>query len=116
MASIAIVFSVVAFAFTWLGLTRYVRKKAMLSLAVRLGFEYSDRILPASFPSTQEPFDKLSLTWNVMRGQRKAIEVVVFDSIFGQGRGIFRTCIAVRTAIDPFPKDEQMLGNVMQSS
>jgi hypothetical protein len=51
-----------------------------------------------------------------MRGQRKAIEVVVFDSIFGQGRGIYRTCIAVRTAIDPFPKDEQMLGNVMQSS
>jgi hypothetical protein len=116
MLAIAVVAGVLAIAFIWFKLIRSVRDRSMRSLASTLGFQYMDRALPACFPSDAEPFDKISLTWNVLRGIRKDIEIVVFDGIFGEGRGIYRTYIAARTTKDPFPKDESVLDNVLQSA
>ena len=116
MFGIAAGLGVLAIAFGWIGLMRSVRDRSMRSLAARLGFQYTDRTLPASFPSDCEPFDKIRLVWNVMQGHRNDTTIVVFDGVFGTGRGVYRTFIAVQTPREPFPKDESFLGNVMKSS
>jgi hypothetical protein len=92
-----------------------LRSRSMRSLAARLGFEYMDQNLPDCFPSKADPFDKIQLVWNVLSGKRKNVGIVVFDGLYGAGRGISRTYIAVQTAKNPFPKDESLLGNVLQS-
>jgi hypothetical protein len=116
MFGIAAGLGVLAIAFAWFGLIRSVRDKSMRSLAARLGFQYTDRTLPAGFPSAYEPFDKIRLVWNVMQGRLKDASIVVFDGVFGTGRGVHRTFIAVQTPGVPCPKNESFLGNVMQSS
>lgn len=116
MVAIAVVVGVLAIAFAWFRVLRFFRDKSMRSLAAKFGFQYMDRTLPGCFPSDAEPFDKLSHTWNVLRGIRNNTEIVVFDGIFGGGRGIYRTYIAVQTTKDPFPKDESVLDNVLQST
>jgi len=116
MVPIAIVLGVLAAAFAWFGLMRRGRDRAMLSLASELRFEYMDRTLPESFPRTEEQFNKIRQVWNVIHGQQKATEIIVFDGIFGDGRGVYRTFIAARTPSDPFPRDEGLLGNTLQSS
>jgi hypothetical protein len=115
MVSIAVFVGVLAIAFAWFKLLRSVRDRSMRSLAAKLDFQYMGRTLPDGFPSNAEPFDKISLTWNVLRGVRNDLEILVFDGIFGRGRGIYRTYIAIQTTKDPFPKDESVLDNVLQS-
>jgi hypothetical protein len=75
-----------------------------------------DRALPDCFPSDTEPFANISLKWNILHGMRSNVEIIIFDGIFGQGRGIYRTYIAVQTSKDPFPKSESMLDNVQHAS
>lgn len=88
----------------------------MVSLASELGFEYLDRSLPAKFPRNDEPLSHIRSAWCVIHGQEKEVEIIVFDGIYGEGRGVYRTFIAVQTPNDPFPRDEALLGNTLQSS
>ena len=94
---------------------RVFRDKSMRLLAERLGFQYTDRSLPPSFPAAIEPFDKVKLKWNVLCGQQNGIELVVFDGIFGGGRGVYRTYIAAHTANDPFTNGKSVPDKVFQS-
>jgi len=116
MIAIAVALGVFVVVFTWFALIRLVREKGMRSLASNLAFEYMDRSLPTSFPAGTEPFDKISVSWNVIQGQKNGTAIVVFDSIVGNGRGVYRTFIAVQTTSDPFPRDEELLGNVLHSA
>ncbi len=114
MVTAATILAILVFAFAWFRLLGSLREKAIRSLASKVGFQYTDRTLPSSFPSAQEAFE-IAHAWNVVQGERNGTQMVVFDSVVGRGRGIYRTFIAVRTKVDPFPKDEGLLTNVLWS-
>jgi len=115
MVAIATVIGVLAVGFGWFFLLRFFRDRSMRSLARRLGFQYTNRSFPNDFPSDAEPFNNISLKWNAMSGQRNGIDIVVFDGIFGSGRGIYRTYVAVRSQKYPFPSSDSLLEKVLQS-
>jgi hypothetical protein len=96
-------------------LLRVFRDESMRLLAERLGFQYTGRSLPAAFPAAIEPFDKITLKWNVLCGQQNGIELVVFDGIFGGARGVYRTYIAAHTANDPFTNGKSVPDKVLVS-
>lgn len=114
MVIAATILGFLAFAFTWFGLLLSLREKPIRSLASKAGFDYTDRTLPGSFLSAQEAFE-IKCAWNVIQSERNGSEIIVFDSVCGSGRGIYRTIIAVRTKVDPFSKEEGLLTNVLRS-
>jgi hypothetical protein len=116
MLMTAIVIGFLALAVGSFLLLRRFRDRAMISLASELGFEYLNRTVPTTFPKEDQPFSQIRSVWDVIHGQEKGVEVVVFDGIHGEGRGVYRTFIAVQTPKDPFPRDEARLGNTLQSS
>jgi hypothetical protein len=102
MKSYLVVFAVLAGIF---GLARIVslrRARAMRSLALRKGFQYIGRPLPASFRMTCYPADSLRWAFNVIEGQQNRVPILIFDSIVGEGRGRYCTFIATQTNTNPF--------------
>jgi hypothetical protein len=115
MVAIATVIGILAVGFGWFYLLRFFRDRSMRSLAKRLGFQYTNRSFPSDFPSDAEPFDNISRKWNAMSGRRNGLDIIVFDGIFGGGRGIYRTYVAVRSEKNPFPSTHTLLEKVLQS-
>jgi hypothetical protein len=116
MLTIATVVGILALAFAWVALIRRLRDKAMVSLASELEFEYLDHTVPTTFPSDEKPLSQIRSMWNVIHGQQEGADIVIFDGISGNGRGVYHTFVAVRTPGDPFPRDEALLGNTLRSS
>jgi hypothetical protein len=116
MVGIAAAIGIVGLALSWFFLLRFFRDRSMRFLAQKLGFQYTGRSFPTCFPATAEPFDKIRLKWNAICGRRDGIDIIVFDCIYGTGRGIYRTYIAVRSPQDPFPSGIGILEKVLQSS
>jgi hypothetical protein len=88
----ALVVGIVAMRFT---LRR--RKRNMRLLAAKLGFEFIGDGLPAAFQMDCFPMSEIKLAWNVMEGTRNGLQIVVFDSIIGSGRGRYCTAVACHT-------------------
>lgn len=116
MLIVAAIIGFLAFGIATLVLMRRLRDRAMVSLASELGFTFLNRTLPNTFPREDEPFSQIKSFWDVIHGRQNGMEIIVFDGIYGDGRGVYRTFIAVQTPSNPFPKDEVILGNTLQSS
>ena len=91
------------------------RAQAMRTLAGRWGLHYvgpsfsgwqtsSSRklTLPLSFPNELVQGRPIRQVWNVIEGQQRGLSVLIFDSIIGEGRGMYCTFFACRTEQNPF--------------
>jgi hypothetical protein len=103
------------------GLTRIpymLRARDMRTLATRWGFRYigpsfsgwrtsSSRklTLPLSFPHQPVQGRPIRQVWNVIEGQQSGLSVLIFDSIIGEGRGMYCTFFACQTEENPFGVD-----------
>jgi len=93
----------------------FLRVKSMRALTSRLGFQFTDSPLPASFTMTCYPFDgNLATVWNLIEGQLKGTSVLVFDcTVWGN----YRTFIAVQKEGDPFVREGKLsTGWILQSN
>ena len=91
------------------------RARAMRTLAARWGLRYvgpsfsgwrtsSSRklTLPLSFPHGLVQGRPIRQVWNVIEGQQSGLSVLIFDSILGEGRGMYCTFLACQTEQNPF--------------
>jgi hypothetical protein len=95
------------------------RARAMRSFAASCGFQYIgpsaprwrnaphpmiSPLFPVGFSSVCHPSGKpITHVWNVVKGSRSGVPVLVFDSIVGKGRGSsYCTVIASQTEQNPF--------------
>jgi len=97
------------------------RARSMRALAARWGFQYigpgapnfwgfrsfpkTKLRLPVSFPRVGYPAGGLRQIWNVIEGQQSGVSVLIFDSVVGEGRGMYCTAIACQTKQNPFGID-----------
>jgi hypothetical protein len=102
--------------FAGIGLLYWFRASAMRALALRRGFQYTNgdpplwfrpkdyRPIPTSFRLRGYPVNSISRTWNVIKGEKNGIIILILDSAldFGVRRGRYCTFIAARTDQDPF--------------
>lgn len=98
-------------------LLMFYRAKGMRALATRWGFQYigprASRLfsrslaeisppLPASFPRASYPTHAIRQVWNVIEGQQSGVSVLIFDSIIGEGKGVYCTFVACQSKQNPF--------------
>jgi hypothetical protein len=96
------------------------RARAMRALAARWRFQYLGPSAPkwrtpshlkvrpfstASLSLDWYPASEIRQIWNVVEGQQNGVSVLIFDSIFGEGRGTYCTLIAYQTERNPFGID-----------
>lgn len=74
----------------------------MRSLANKLGFQFIGDGLPAIFQMDCYPMSEIKEAWNVIEGTHKGLQIVIFDSVIGYGRGRYCTAIACQTTENPF--------------
>ncbi len=113
LALLALIFGVIKILYT-------SRARAMRALAAKLGFQYigppasrwrspsSAKIspsLPVSFSLAGYPANEIRQVWNVIEGQESGKSVLIFDSIVGEGKGMYCTFIACQTEQNPFGID-----------
>ncbi len=102
MKGYLIAFALLAGAFGFARTVMFFRARAMRSLALRRGFQFIDRPLPASFRMTCYPADVLKGAFNVIEGQQNRVPILIFDSVIGEGRGRYCTFIATQTDTNLF--------------
>lgn len=105
------------------------RARAMRTLAARWGFQYIGppgfswgfpslpKIrppLPVSFSLDWYPANKIRQVWNVIEGQQSGVSILIFDGLFGKGKGTYCTFVACQTEKNPFGTDTA-LDRVIQS-
>ena len=98
-------------------ITYVFRARAMRSLASRWGFQYMGPSFSGWRTSSHTLINlppQLSLAnclahgrrirkvWNVIEGQHGGSSVLIFDSIVGEGRGVYCTFFACQTEQNPF--------------
>jgi hypothetical protein len=96
------------------------RARAIRALAARWGFHHigpsfsgwptasSPQIkapLPLSFSHWLFHDRRIRQVWNVIEGQQSGLSVLIFDSIIGEGRGVYCTFFACKTEPYPFGID-----------
>lgn len=96
------------------------RAWSMRSLAARWGFQYIGpsfsgwRTSPHPSIKLPPPFSlphglvhdrRIRQVWNVIEGQQGGLSVLIFDSIIGEGRGVYCTFFACKTEQNLFGGD-----------
>jgi len=90
------------------------RTASMRTLARRLGLQFREgeshlmslskvRSLPPYLKVKGNPWANIRQAWNFIEGQKNGVEVLIFDSVLGPGRGVYSTFIAVKAGGNPFP-------------
>lgn len=97
------------------------RARAMRALAARWGFQYigppASRWFSPTHPKISPPLpvwfslachpygSRIRQVWNVIEGQQNGVSLLIFDSIIGEGKGVYCTFIACQTEQNPFGTD-----------
>jgi hypothetical protein len=114
--------AVVALIFGAIKILYMSRARAMRALAARWSFQYigppaSRWFSSASQPKISPPLpiwfsqgchpygSRIRQVWNVIRGQQSKVSVLIFDSIIGEGKGVYCTFVAFETEQNPFVID-----------
>ena len=98
-----------------------VRARAMRDLAAKWGVQYigpaASRWFSPSHPKISPPLpiwfsqachpygSRIRQVWNVIEGQQNKVSLLIFDSIIGEGKGVYCTFVACETEQNPFGID-----------
>jgi hypothetical protein len=108
--------------FAWFSVVCKFRARAMRDLAIKWGLQYIDSPtsnwfsrshakisppLPVWFSESCRPHhgSRIRQVWNVIEGRQSNVSLLIFDSIIGEGRGVYCTFVACETDHNPFGTD-----------
>jgi len=115
-----LVLAVLALCFGVASILFMFRARAMRAFAARWGFQYIGPArakwgfpsfpkirlpLSVSVPLAGYPADEIRRFWNVIEGLQNGVWVLIFDSVFGKGKGTYCTFIAFQSNQYPFGSD-----------
>lgn len=119
--SVFAVLVLLALLFAVVSIVSKFRARAMRDLAAKWGFQYigppASRWFSPSHPKISPPLpvglslachsycSRIRQVWNVIEGQQNGVSLFIFDSIIGEGKGVYCTFMACQTEHNPFGTD-----------